>query len=113
MEEQEEFESVKLWRHVSEAIDKEDQHAATEQKSILEEAQRAGARERKANEQEWVPRFFELVSVVSLLSYIWPIQKTICNRIDQQNSSFSFYIGPINRPICLPSFRRAALGCIK
>ena len=62
MDEQEEFESVKLWRHVSDAIDKEDQHAATEQKSILEEAQRAGARERKENEQIWVPRFFELVS---------------------------------------------------
>ena len=85
MEEQEEFESVKLWRHVSEAIDKEDQHAATEQKSILEEAQRAGARERKANEQEWVPRFFELVSVVSLLSYIWPIQKFVIELINKTN----------------------------
>jgi len=65
MDEQEDFESVKLWRHVSDAIDKEDQHAATEQKSILEEAQRAGARERKANEQIWVPRYFELVNVLS------------------------------------------------
>ena len=63
MEEQEEFESVKLCRHVSDAIDKEDQHAATEQKSILEEAQRAGARERKDKEEAWVPRFFELVSI--------------------------------------------------
>ena len=62
MDEQEEFESAKLWRHVSDAIDKEDQHAATEQKSILEEAQRAGARERKEKEEAWVPRFFELVS---------------------------------------------------
>ena len=62
MEEQEEFESTKLWRHVSDAIDKEDQHAATEQKSILEEAQRAGARERKADERDWIPQFFELVS---------------------------------------------------
>ena len=112
MEEQEEFESVKLWRHVSDAIDKEDQHAATEQKSILEEAQRAGARERKANEQEWVPRFFELVSVALILICIWLIQK-ICNRIGQQNPSFCFDIGPINRPICLPSFRCEALGCIK
>ena len=33
-----------------------------EQKSILEEAQRAGARERKDKEEAWVPRFFELVS---------------------------------------------------
>ena len=66
MDEQEEFESVKLWRHVSDAIDKEDQHAATEQKSILEEAQRAGARERKEKEEAWVPRFFELVSILKL-----------------------------------------------
>ena len=63
MDEQEDCESVKLWRYVSDAIDKDDQHAATEQKSILEEAQRAGARERKANEESWVPRYFELVSL--------------------------------------------------
>merc|ERR1711881_379076 len=70
MEEQEEFESAKLWRHVSDAIDKEDQHAATEQKSILEEAQRAGARERKANEEAWIPRFFELDASTDQYVYI-------------------------------------------
>ena len=35
-------------------------NAATEEKSTLEEAQRAGARERKALGREWVPKHFEL-----------------------------------------------------
>ena len=62
MDDQEDFESVKLWRHVSAAIEKDDQHAATEQKFILEEAQRAAAKERKALEAIWIPRYFDLVS---------------------------------------------------
>jgi predicted exporter len=37
------------------------QHAATEEKTILEEAQRAAARERKALAKEWNPKHFELV----------------------------------------------------
>lgn len=62
MEEQTEFESANLWRKVSEAIEKDDQHAATEEKSALEEAQRNGAKERKAKGYEWVPKYFELDS---------------------------------------------------
>ena len=56
LEAQGEFESVRLWRHVSKAIGEDDQVGATEEKSKLEEEQRAGARERKATEEEWVPR---------------------------------------------------------
>jgi hypothetical protein len=37
------------------------QSAATEEKTVLEEAQRAGARERKALGSEWIPKHFELV----------------------------------------------------
>jgi hypothetical protein len=37
------------------------QQAATEEKSILEEAQRSAARDRKATGFEWVPKFFEWV----------------------------------------------------
>ena len=37
----------------------EDQHAATEEKTVLEEAQRAKARELKATGLEHTPRFFE------------------------------------------------------
>ena len=56
LESQGEFESVRLWRHVSKAIGEDDQVGATEEKSKLEEEQRAGARERKATGEEWVPR---------------------------------------------------------
>ena len=60
LEAQGEFESVRLWRHVSKAIGEDDQVGATEEKSKLEEEQRAGARERKATGEEWTPRLFEL-----------------------------------------------------
>ncbi|XP_075990053.1 oxysterol-binding protein-related protein 8 isoform X2 [Anticarsia gemmatalis] len=50
-----EYESQKLWLKVSEAIANDDQVAATEQKTIIEEAQRARARNLVA---PWVPRFF-------------------------------------------------------
>ena len=56
-----EQESAKLWRRVSEAIENDDQQAATEEKSILEEAQRNAAKERKSIGYEWVPKHFELV----------------------------------------------------
>lgn len=46
---------------MTKAIENDDQQAATEEKSVLEEAQRAGARDRKATGQEWVPKYFELV----------------------------------------------------
>jgi hypothetical protein len=59
-----EFESANLWRKVSEAIEKDDQVAATEEKSCLEETQRNGAKERKAKGYEWVPKHFELVSSI-------------------------------------------------
>lgn len=60
MEDQTEFESERLWKKVSEAIDKDDQTAATEEKFTLEEAQRAAARDRKTKCYDHVPRFFEL-----------------------------------------------------
>lgn len=61
IEDQNEFESVKLWQKVTKAIEADDQNAATEEKAILEEAQRTGARERKAAGEEWVPKYFALV----------------------------------------------------
>ncbi len=45
---------------MSKAIKADDQNAATEEKTVLEEAQRAGARERKALGVEWTPKHFEL-----------------------------------------------------
>lgn len=40
LDQQEEFESERLWQHVSAAIIRDDMNAATEEKTILEEAQR-------------------------------------------------------------------------
>lgn len=40
LDRQEEFESERLWQHVSAAILRDDMNAATEEKTILEEAQR-------------------------------------------------------------------------
>ncbi|KAA0720798.1 Oxysterol-binding protein-related protein 8 [Triplophysa tibetana] len=58
-EEQSEFESERLWQHVTRAINNKDQTEATNEKFILEEAQRKAARERKAKCEEWTPGLFE------------------------------------------------------
>ena len=47
------------WYCCSEAIVNEDQVAATEEKTKLEEAQRAGHKERKETGTEWVTKHFE------------------------------------------------------
>ncbi|XP_039206699.1 oxysterol-binding protein-related protein 5 isoform X2 [Crotalus tigris] len=57
-EEQTEFESERLWQHVTSAIGKGDQHKATEEKFVLEEEQRHATRERKENGTEWKPLLF-------------------------------------------------------
>ncbi|XP_029437976.1 oxysterol-binding protein-related protein 5 isoform X2 [Rhinatrema bivittatum] len=57
-EEQTEFESERLWQHVTSAINEGDQHKATEEKFVLEEAQRNATRERKENGTEWSPQLF-------------------------------------------------------
>uniref|UniRef100_A0A8D0CUM2 Oxysterol-binding protein n=1 Tax=Sander lucioperca TaxID=283035 RepID=A0A8D0CUM2_SANLU len=53
-EEQGESESERLWQHVTRAINNKDQIEATNEKFILEEAQRKSARERKAKCEEWI-----------------------------------------------------------
>jgi Oxysterol-binding protein. len=67
IEEQGEFESVKLWQKVTQAIEADNQNAATDEKAVLEEAQRTGARERKAAGVEWVPKYFALVRLLAPL----------------------------------------------
>lgn len=59
LEEQGESESERLWQHVTRAINNKDQTEATNEKFILEEAQRKSARERKAKCEEWSPALFE------------------------------------------------------
>eukprot|EP00058_Branchiostoma_floridae_P005537 XP_002591025.1 hypothetical protein BRAFLDRAFT_69422 [Branchiostoma floridae] len=58
-EDQGDFESEKLWQHVSAAISACDQNKATNEKYILEEQQRKDARERKEKRADWVPKLFE------------------------------------------------------
>ncbi|XP_030645961.1 oxysterol-binding protein-related protein 5 [Chanos chanos] len=52
------FESERLWQHVTSAIKAKDQNKATQEKFVLEEAQRQEARER--GDQPWNPRLFYL-----------------------------------------------------
>jgi len=63
LEEQGECESAWLWREVSKAIQAEDQQAATEEKTKLEEAQRAGHKERREAGADWTTKFFELEGI--------------------------------------------------
>ncbi|XP_054725968.1 oxysterol-binding protein-related protein 8 isoform X2 [Anastrepha obliqua] len=51
-------ESERLWEKVSLAIRNDDQVGATEQKTVLEEAQRSSAKERKAMLTDWQPLHF-------------------------------------------------------
>ena len=63
LEEQGECESAWMWQHVSRAIQEEDQLAATEEKTKLEEAQRAGHKERREAGTQWNTKFFELEGI--------------------------------------------------
>ncbi|XP_052835882.1 LOW QUALITY PROTEIN: oxysterol-binding protein-related protein 8 [Drosophila gunungcola] len=62
LESQEPNESQRLWQHVSDAIAREDQVAATEEKTVLEERQRAEAKERVSTDSTHMPDLFELDS---------------------------------------------------
>ncbi|KAM4617470.1 oxysterol-binding protein-related protein 5 isoform 2-T2 [Discoglossus pictus] len=57
-EEQTEFESERLWQHVTSAINEGNQQQATDEKYVLEEAQRKATRERKESNTEWTPQLF-------------------------------------------------------
>lgn len=52
-------ESERLWSHVIAAIKRDDQVAATEEKTALEEAQRTALKERKALCTDWIPAHFQ------------------------------------------------------
>ncbi|XP_075456323.1 oxysterol-binding protein-related protein 8 isoform X1 [Ascaphus truei] len=58
-EEQGEFESERLWQQVTRAINNKDQTEATQEKFVLEEAQRKAVKERKAKGEHWVCNLFE------------------------------------------------------
>jgi hypothetical protein len=52
------FESEKLWIKVSKAIHQGDQVAATQEKTVLEDAQRKATADRRLKGEEWVPHHF-------------------------------------------------------
>ncbi|XP_062920414.1 oxysterol-binding protein-related protein 9 isoform X4 [Mobula hypostoma] len=58
LEDQDDFESRRLWKDVTYNLKIKDIDAATEAKHRLEERQRAEARERKENEVQWETRVF-------------------------------------------------------
>lgn len=55
---QQEFESERLWQRVSIAIKSGDQIAATEEKTILEDAQRRATADLKMKGKKWTPKHF-------------------------------------------------------
>ncbi|XP_053305359.1 oxysterol-binding protein-related protein 5 [Spea bombifrons] len=57
-EEQTEMESERLWQHVTTAIYEGNQQQATDEKYILEEAQRKAASVRRESNEEWSPHLF-------------------------------------------------------
>uniref|UniRef100_A0A4W6EKP9 Oxysterol-binding protein n=1 Tax=Lates calcarifer TaxID=8187 RepID=A0A4W6EKP9_LATCA len=67
VEQQGEFESERLWQHVTSAIMDRDQLRATQEKFVLEEAQRREARER--GDKPWIPRLFHQDPVTSEWTY--------------------------------------------
>jgi hypothetical protein len=51
---------LRLWQRVTAAIKQNDQIAATEEKTIIEDEQRKQIKERKATSTEWQPRLFNI-----------------------------------------------------
>ena len=83
-------ESERLWQHVSAAIRNDDQVGATEEKTALEEAQRAAVKERKAMCIDWVPAHFQQDLVTG--QYIYKSQDLrpwdVRNDVKQFESNF-------------------------
>ncbi|XP_035520824.1 oxysterol-binding protein-related protein 5 [Morone saxatilis] len=67
IDQQGEFESERLWQHVTSAIMDRDQLRATQEKFVLEEAQRREARER--GDKAWTSRLFHQDPVTSEWTY--------------------------------------------
>lgn len=59
----------RLWQHVSEALKESDQAKATQEKFLLEEAQRTAAKERKVTHTTYEPALFEVDSLTGAWIY--------------------------------------------
>lgn len=60
---------IRLWQRVTRAINAKDQTEATQEKCVLEEAQRQAARDRKTKNQEWTCKLFDLDSLTGEWHY--------------------------------------------
>uniref|UniRef100_A0A674PIE8 Oxysterol-binding protein n=1 Tax=Takifugu rubripes TaxID=31033 RepID=A0A674PIE8_TAKRU len=78
IDQQGEFESERLWQHVTSAIKDRDQLRATQEKFVLEEAQRKEAKER--GEKPWTPHLFHQDPVTSDWTYRHIEYEPYCTR---------------------------------
>ncbi|XP_076041457.1 oxysterol-binding protein-related protein 8 isoform X3 [Oratosquilla oratoria] len=97
MDQQTQFESEKLWQFVAVAIKNDDQVAATEEKTILEEAQRSEARERKVKCEEWVPKYFQQDPIVGVYVYKYSDLRPWDLRTDLFQYEYSYAISTKTR----------------
>ncbi|XP_060905561.1 oxysterol-binding protein-related protein 10-like [Labrus mixtus] len=58
LEKQGQYESRRLWQHVTSSLKTGNMDAATEHKHFLEERQRSESKQRTANKTPWTPKFF-------------------------------------------------------
>ncbi|XP_063244066.1 oxysterol-binding protein-related protein 8 isoform X2 [Bacillus rossius redtenbacheri] len=86
LQHQEEWESENLWQHVSAAILRDDQVAATEEKTVLEEAQREAVKVRKLKGSEWLPKYFEQ----DMISGQWVYKHADLRPWDPRNDMFQY-----------------------
>lgn len=85
-------ESERLWQHVSAAIGREDQVAATEEKTTLEDAQRTLVKERQATCTEWQPALFEQDIVTGQWHYRWADLRPWDTRTDVRQTETCYEI---------------------
>uniref|UniRef100_A0A2P2I3H7 Oxysterol-binding protein n=1 Tax=Hirondellea gigas TaxID=1518452 RepID=A0A2P2I3H7_9CRUS len=102
-------ESERLWQHVSRAIAKDDQVAATEEKSILEEMQRSDARERKAKCEDWMPKYFRQDHVSGAYVYNYSDLRPWDQRTDLYQYEHDYVVSTKTRHKHLKDGRPASL----
>lgn len=101
-------ESERLWQHVSAAIEREDQVAATEEKTTLEDAQRTLVRERQATCTEWLPTLFEQDRLTGQWHYKWADLRPWDQRTDVRQYEANFEIRTRTR-LMAPMVRTASI----
>lgn len=109
MEHQGQWESENLWQAVTLAINNDDQVAATEAKTVLEEAQRERARERKNIGQEWIPKYFAQVRILGTIARDVS-QYQFCEMQNSFSIPFLLLTGYNLRKLDVSSRGSAALG---